>query len=99
MTSDKFNDLNNAELQVLVTQAVNTLSDRGISFPTSVPQAPKIPDVFNSAKFKQIAFAGLQPKYNGSPNELIPMLNAIHIQRQNEVWYAATFLIQDSSPY
>ncbi len=34
-------------------------------------------------------------KYDGIPNNLIPTLNAIHIHRQNEVWFAATFITQD----
>jgi hypothetical protein len=90
-----FKDLNNKELQVLLTLAINALREKGITFSPSVPQAPKPPDIFDNAKFEQIACAGLQPKYNGSSDELIPMLNAIHIRRQNEVWYSATFLIQD----
>jgi hypothetical protein len=90
-----FRDLDNDELQVLISLAINTLRDRGVSTPTTVPQAPKTPDIFDNARFEQIACAGLQPKYNGSPEELIPTLNMIHIRRQNEVWYAATFLPQD----
>jgi hypothetical protein len=57
---------------------------------------PKPPDIYDNARFEQIACAGLQPKYNGSPDELIPTLNTIHIRRQNEAWYSATFLIQDN---
>jgi hypothetical protein len=79
-TSTNFRDLNNEELQVLVTLAINTLRDRGIAFNTTIPSAPKVPDIFDNAKFEQIACAGLQPKYDGSPNELIPTLNAIHIR-------------------
>ncbi len=60
-----------------------------------LPLAPKVLDIFDNAKFEQVACAGLQPKYNGSPDELIPTLNAIHFQHQNKVWYAATFLIQN----
>jgi hypothetical protein len=89
-----FQNLNNEELQVLATLTLNALKDRGISFPPIPYSVPKHPDIFDNAKFEQIACAGLQPKYNGSPDELIPTLNAIHIQRQNEVWYSATFMIQ-----
>lgn len=46
-------------------------------------------------RFEQIARADLQPKYNGSPQELIPPLNMIHIQCQNDALYTATFLTQD----
>jgi hypothetical protein len=93
--STNFRDI---KLQVLVQLAINTLRDRGVAFHTSVPQAPKAPDIFDNAKFEQMACAGLQPKFNGSPDELIPTLNAIHIRRQNQVWYAAPFLIQDGTP-
>jgi hypothetical protein len=89
-------NLNDEELQLLITMAINTLRNRGVSFPMSVPAAPKAPDIFDNARFEQIACTGLQPKYNGSPEELIPTLNAIHIRRQNEVWYAATFMVQDN---
>ncbi len=89
-------NLYDEELQVLITLAINTIHDRGISFSTSVPMAPKVPDIFDNAKFKHITHTRLQPKYNSSPDELIPTLNAIHIRHQNEVWYAATFIIQDN---
>ncbi len=39
----------------------------------------------------------LQPRYNSSLDELILTLSIIHIRRQNEVWYAATFLLQDGT--
>jgi hypothetical protein len=86
-----FCDLNDNELQVLVTLAINTLRNLGIEFNTSVPQTLKKPDIFDNAKYEQIACNGLQPKYDGSPDELIPTLNAMHIRRQNEAWYVATF--------
>jgi hypothetical protein len=46
-------------------------------------------------KDKQIACTGIKPLYDGSPQELIPTLNAIHIRSQNESWYRATFILQD----
>jgi hypothetical protein len=95
-SSSNFNDLNDEELQVLTSLALNALRTRGISM-NAIPHVPKVPDIFDNAKYEQIACAGLQPKYNGSPDELIPTLNMIHIRRQNEVWYAATFLRQDDS--
>ncbi len=95
LSNRNFKDLNDEELQVLVTLSLNTLHDRGISFSRSMQPAPKTTDIFDNAKFEQIACAGLQPKYNGSPDELIPTLKAIHIHHQNEVWYAATFIIQE----
>jgi hypothetical protein len=57
----------------------------------------KVPDTWDNAKFEQIACAGLSSKYGRTPTNLIPMLNAIHIYCQNEVWYAATFIVQDSN--
>jgi hypothetical protein len=95
-SSANFNDLNDEELQVLTSLALNALRTRGISM-NAIPHVPKVPDIFDNAKYEQIACAGLQLKYNGSPDELIPTLNMIHIRRQNEVWYAATFLRQDNS--
>jgi hypothetical protein len=92
-----FKDLNDDELQVLVSLAINTLRDRGIAVPGMVPPMLKTPDIFDNAKFEQIACAGLDTRYDGSPERLIPTLNAIHIRRQNEVWFAATFMIQDGS--
>jgi hypothetical protein len=94
---EKFRDLNDDELQVLVSLAINTLRDRGLTIPSMVPQASRTPNIYDNAKFEQIACAGLEPKYDGSPEKLIPTLNAIHIRRQNEVWFDATFMVQDGS--
>ncbi len=84
-------------MQVLVSLAIDTLHDRGVSVPSIISSAPKAPDIFNNAKFKQFACAGLQSKKDGGPGNLIPTLNTIHICCQNEVWLAATFIIQDGS--
>jgi hypothetical protein len=92
---DKFQDLDNEELKILASLAVNTLRDRGIMYSTVISPAPKPPDMFDNAKFEQIACAGLKPPYNGSSSDLIPTLNAIHFRRQNEVWCSATILQQD----
>jgi hypothetical protein len=92
---ENFRDLDNNELQVLVTLALNTLRDRGVHLPPILPSAPKTPDIFDNTRFEQIACAGLQEKYDGRPDSLIPTLNAIHIRRQNEVWYSSTFIVQD----
>jgi hypothetical protein len=89
-----FRDLNNYDLQILATLALNALHDRGILFPKTMHLTPKTPDIFDNAKFEQIACAGLQPKCNGSLDELIPTINAIHIWHQNKVWYSATFMVQ-----
>ncbi len=93
-TMSNFSELNNDELFALVTLANKTLKERGAA--TTSPQAnPKEPDIYDNAKFEQIACAGLQPKYDGTADKLIPILNLIHIRRQNEVWYCATFLQQE----
>jgi hypothetical protein len=44
------------------------------------------------ATYEQIACLGLKQKYNGTPAELILMLNLIHICHQNKKWYPATFI-------
>lgn len=95
MHRDKFQDLDNEELKILASLAVNTLHDRGIMYSTVISPAPKPPDMFDNAKFEQIACNGLKPAYNGSSSDLIPTLNAIHFRRQNEVWCSATMLQQD----
>lgn len=64
---ENFRDLDNDELQVLISLAINTLKDRGVSPPLTATVTPKAPDIFDNARFEQIACAGLQPKYNGSP--------------------------------
>lgn len=65
-------------------------------FSVSDHPKPKSPDIFDNARFEQVSFMGLNQKYDRSPDELIPTLNAIHIRRQNEVWYAANFLVQNN---
>lgn len=95
MKNDTFSDLNDDKLQVLTNLAINTLRNRGIHG-TNVPSpASKIPDVFDNAKYEQIACTGIKPPYNGSSQDLIPTLNMIHFRRQNEVWCSATFITQD----
>jgi hypothetical protein len=83
------------ELVNLMSVAASTLRDHGS--PSFLPpsQSLKVPDVFDNVKYEQIACAGLKPHYDGSPQELMPTLNAIHIRRQNEAWYPATFILQD----
>jgi hypothetical protein len=95
MRQDTFSDLNDEELQVLTNLAVNILHTRGILCTNISPPAPKIPDVFDNAKYEQIACTGIKPPYNESSQDLIPTLNTIHFHRQNEVWYSATFITQD----
>jgi hypothetical protein len=89
-------ELDDDELQVLVSLAINTLRDRGITYRVNDSLKSKTPDIFDNARFEQITCMGLSTKYDGSPDELIPTLNSIHIRRQNKVWYSVTFLLQDS---
>jgi hypothetical protein len=90
-----FNTLSNDELFVLASLANKALQERGAtSTPSSI--SSKLPDMFDNAKFEQIACTGLKPRYDGTADALIPFLNSIHIRRQNEVWYPATFILQDS---
>jgi hypothetical protein len=53
--------------------------------------SPK-PDIYDNARFEQIACAGLTPKYKGSPDQLILTLNLINLHHQNEVWHNFTLL-------
>jgi hypothetical protein len=94
MNSDKFSELNNDELLVLALLATKTLRDRG-ACTAQLTALNKTHDVWDNAKLEQIICNGLKPIYDGSPSNLIPTLNMIHIRRQNEVWFAATFVIQD----
>jgi hypothetical protein len=76
------------------------LGEHGVPIP--IPPPPPVPqllnpaqrqfDAFGNAKYEQIACLGLKPPYDGSPSDLIPTLNLIHIRRQNETWYPATFI-------
>jgi hypothetical protein len=59
LRNNNFKDLEDEELQVLVTLALNTLRDKGISFSPSIPPTSRTPDIFNNAKFEQIACDGL----------------------------------------
>jgi hypothetical protein len=53
--------------------------------------------MWENAKVEQIICSGLKHPYDGSPDALIPTLNLIHIRRRNEVWYSATFIVQEQT--
>jgi hypothetical protein len=89
-----FSDMNDDDLLVLVLLAAKALQDHNAVYP-SVPPLPKLPAIWDSAKLGQNICSGLKPRYNVSPTELIPTLNAIHIRHQSKVWYEATFLMQN----
>jgi hypothetical protein len=59
---------------------------------TVTPPLATKPDIYDNARFEQIACAGVSQCYDESPNQLMPTLNLIHLCRLNEVWYTATFL-------
>jgi hypothetical protein len=96
-SSRNFDDLDDNELCVLATMALNTIRQRGIPhvFPVT-PSPPKQPDIFENAKVEQIICSGLKPPYDGAPEKLLPTLNLIHIRRKNEVWCQATYIEQDN---
>jgi hypothetical protein len=71
------------------------LHEQGIPIPNPPPVAEQ-PDAFDNAKHELITCAGLKPRCNSSPNDLILTLNLIHIRHQHETWYSATF-VTDSS--
>jgi len=102
-THDLFGEFGDQELTTLVNAAVAALQKRGISLtvPASQPQSEpsQLPvrqaDMWDNAKIEQIICSGLKPPYDGSPDGLIPTMNLINIRRKNEVWYPATFIVQD----
>jgi len=95
-TPSEISDLNNNDLYVLLSFAKRTLVTRG-ALPTSPILQPIPYDIFDNAKYEQIACLCLKPRYSGNPNDLIPTLNVIHIRHQNEAWYSATFLLQGNA--
>jgi hypothetical protein len=96
-------DLTNDELLTMRDNVAWLLRELGIPIPIPLPPQPLTPpppnsqqqcqfDAFDNAKNEQIACQGLKPLYDGSPSNLIPTLNLIHIRRQNLTWYPATFI-------
>jgi hypothetical protein len=59
----------------------------------AVPKLP--PEIYENAQFEQITCTGLNPKYDGSPDNLIPMPNLIHLCRQNMVRSDATYFTHE----
>jgi hypothetical protein len=90
------NDLDDTALSLLSNAIMAAMSTRGLSnMPQSIVSSSGKPDIYDNARFEQIACAGLQQKYDGSPDQLIPTINLVHIRRQNEVWSSATYIMQD----
>jgi hypothetical protein len=61
----------------------------------SLPPPSRSSDMWENVKIEQIICSGIKPIYDGTPDNLIPTLNSIQIRRRNEVWYPATFMVQD----
>jgi hypothetical protein len=72
-----------------------------INPPRTPPRTPPRPpvssvhDIWENARIEQVMCTGLKPPYDGSPEQLLPTLNLIHIRRQNEAWAPATYLLQN----
>jgi len=90
--------LADAELQQLLALTADALTARNLPLPRalSLSQTAKH-DIYDNARFEQIACAGLPQKYDGSPDNLIPTLNLIHIRRLNEVWGDATYFTRNGA--
>jgi hypothetical protein len=104
---DPFRDFGDHELTNLVSAALQALQGRGLPpipqmtqpppgyIPLPTPPINRSADMWDNAKIEQIICSGLKPAYDGSPEKLIPTMNLINIRRNNEVWFPATFIIQD----
>jgi hypothetical protein len=90
------NDLDDTALSLLSNAIMEAMSTRGLSnMPQPIVSSSGKPDIYDNARFEQIACTGLQQKYDGSLDRLIPTINLIHICHQNEVWSSATYIMQD----
>jgi hypothetical protein len=104
-----FETLGDEELCWIMQYALRVMQQRGMSLPQEIalppstralavamplPPAPP-PEIYKNARFEKVACAGLDSKYDGSPDALIPTLNLIHLRRQNKVWCTATYHVQD----
>jgi hypothetical protein len=92
---DTLADLTDAELRQIADQGLRLLRHRSVVCspinptlaPVNSPLLPSTPDstpipkvdIYDNARFEQIACAGLTAKYDGSPEQLIPTLNLIHL--------------------
>jgi hypothetical protein len=59
----------------------------------------KPPEYYNNAKYEDINSKPIKPLYDGSSEQLIPFLNQLDIQRQDEGWYPITFLSIHGTQY
>jgi len=95
LTIAAFDDLNDQEVQQLLALTFNALKARRIPLPRPLSSTVAKPVIYDNAHFEQIACTGLVQKYVGSPNNLIPTLNLIHIRRQDEVWEPTAHIIYE----
>jgi hypothetical protein len=75
--------------------AQTTATDTPSALKNNLPP-PRPSDMWENAKVEHIICAGLKTTYDGSPNNLLPTLNLIHVRGTNEVWYPATFALQET---
>jgi hypothetical protein len=89
-------DLADAEIQQLLALTFDALTARNLPLPRALSLSHSAKnDIYDNARFEQITCTGLPQKYDGSPDNLIPTLNLIHICRLNEVWGYATYFIRN----
>lgn len=58
-------------------------------------QASSTYDLYNNAKYEDIARKSVLPRYDGTAKNLILYLNKNHMRCSNESWYSAIFVNQD----
>jgi hypothetical protein len=88
--------LADAELQQLLALTFDALTARNLPLPRALSSSHSAKhEIYDNARFEQIACTGLPQKYDGSPDNLIPTLNLIHIRRLNEVWGDATYFTRN----
>jgi hypothetical protein len=84
-------NMSNYELLLMHYLANRVLHNRGLHASTPVtPHRP--PYNFDNAEYEQISCSGPKTLYNGTLQDLIPMLNLIHIRHQNEDRYLMTMV-------
>lgn len=59
----------------------------------------KMAEYYNSVKYEEMISCPIRPAYNGSHENLISFLNHLHIRRQDESWYAITFITINGKQY
>jgi len=75
-------DLADTKVQHLLALTFDAMRARGLPLPQEITATSSSkPDIYDNASFDRITCAGLPQKYDGSPDNLIPTLNLIHIWR------------------